>query len=136
MSEASNQNPEAPPAQATPPTVRELLSEGLSKPEAYGKASLAYALLAGLPEREAERFSALVQKAVEKATSPGPAVENEPKVPSLRVVACSPSGSFHRIGRRFTTQPTDIPLADLSEREIQALENTSSRFLTVMRVGG
>lgn len=51
-------------------------------------------------------------------------------VKALRVVARTPG--FRRAGRAFGVEPTDIPLSDLSEKQIEALRK--ERELVVMDV--
>lgn len=60
-----------------------------------------------------------------KRVSAGPATKG------VRIVARSEAG-FRRIGRHFGAEPTDIPLSDLTEDELAALN--SERQLVVVPI--
>lgn len=52
------------------------------------------------------------------AAAPTPELE-----PALRVVSCSPRGTFRRGGHAFGPKPTDIALSKLTDEQIKAIRN-------------
>lgn len=70
-----------------------------------------------------EKLAERIAKAEAKAADP---------VPVLRVIG--PAKGFRRAGRTFTAEPVDIPLDDLSDGDLAALEAEPN--LITARIGG
>lgn len=72
--------------------------------------------------------SAHVEKAYQEA---GTSFGTEKKL-AYRIVG--PKGGFWRIKRKFTLEPTTIPLSDLSDEEIEELKGTPAKFISIQLV--
>jgi hypothetical protein len=83
------------------------------------------------PADQVEQFGQLIAGAFKSAAV---VVNSKACEPYYKVQAVTPHGGFWRIGRKFSSTPTNVLVKDLSPEQIKALTQTSPKVLSVVLV--